>query len=204
MWHNENLHEYQLTPSQIGLCIYQKCPAWCLDHIKWYRNVCSSLLCFLSLLKHFAQKFRYQIKTKDRSPLSEVDGGGGGKKGGVGWTHFLQAYWCVHSYVLKEEKKKGLPRRLSDKESACQCRRCRFDPWSRKTPHIAEQLSPGATATEVWAPWSPCSAKRRSHCSKPAHGNYRGRCSLLPGRSLYGNEDPGQPEVKKEKKTSFT
>ena len=31
----------------------------------------------------------------------------------------------------------GLPRRLSDKESACQCRRCRrlgFDPWVGKTP----------------------------------------------------------------------
>ena len=116
MWHNENLHEYQLTPSQIGLCIYQiglcvyqKCPAWCLDHIKWYRNICSPLLCFLSLLKHFAQKLKYQIKTKARSPLPEVDGGGGGEEGGIGWTHFLQAYWCVHSYVLKEEKKKGFP-----------------------------------------------------------------------------------------------
>ena len=28
----------------------------------------------------------------------------------------------------------GLPWWLSDKESACQCRRCEFDPWSRKIP----------------------------------------------------------------------
>ena len=29
---------------------------------------------------------------------------------------------------------KGLPRWLSGKESACQCRRCEFDPWVRKIP----------------------------------------------------------------------
>ena len=28
----------------------------------------------------------------------------------------------------------GLPRRLSGKESACQCRRCRFNPWIGKNP----------------------------------------------------------------------
>ena len=28
----------------------------------------------------------------------------------------------------------GLPWRLSSKEFACQCRRCGFDPWVRKTP----------------------------------------------------------------------
>jgi len=28
----------------------------------------------------------------------------------------------------------GLPRWLSCKELACQCRRCRFDPWVRKIP----------------------------------------------------------------------
>ena len=36
----------------------------------------------------------------------------------------------------------GFPCWLSGKESACQCRRCKFDPWSRKIPHAAEQLSP--------------------------------------------------------------
>ena len=28
----------------------------------------------------------------------------------------------------------GLPRRLSGEEPACQCRRCSFDPWSRRIP----------------------------------------------------------------------
>ena len=34
----------------------------------------------------------------------------------------------------------GLPWWLSGKESACQCRKHRFDPWSRKIPHASEQL----------------------------------------------------------------
>ena len=34
---------------------------------------------------------------------------------------------------------------LSGKESACQSRRHRFDPWSGKIPHASEQLSPSAT-----------------------------------------------------------
>ena len=37
---------------------------------------------------------------------------------------------------------------LSGKESTCQCRRLRFNPWSGKTPHAAEQLSPWVPATE--------------------------------------------------------
>ena len=32
----------------------------------------------------------------------------------------------------------GLPWWLSDKESACQCRRCGFDSWSGKIPHAAK------------------------------------------------------------------
>ena len=35
----------------------------------------------------------------------------------------------------------GPPWWLSGKESACQCRRHRFDPWSRKMPHAVGQLS---------------------------------------------------------------
>ena len=30
----------------------------------------------------------------------------------------------------------GLPRWFSGKESACQCRRCRFAPWVRKIPGV--------------------------------------------------------------------
>ena len=38
----------------------------------------------------------------------------------------------------------GLPWWLSGQESACQCRRHRFDPWSRELPYAAEPLSPCA------------------------------------------------------------
>ena len=37
---------------------------------------------------------------------------------------------------------------LSGKESTYQCRKLRFDPWSRKIPHASEQLSPCSTTTE--------------------------------------------------------
>ena len=41
-----------------------------------------------------------------------------------------------------------LPQWLIGKESACQYRRHRFDPWSGKTPHAAGQLSPCAATVE--------------------------------------------------------
>ena len=37
---------------------------------------------------------------------------------------------------------------LSGGKSARQCRRHGFDPWSRKMPHVMEQLSLCATTTE--------------------------------------------------------
>ena len=37
---------------------------------------------------------------------------------------------------------------LRGKASACQCRGQGIDPWSRKIPHVLEQLSPWATTTE--------------------------------------------------------
>ena len=56
----------------------------------------------------------------------------------------LHATW--HAAPLPP--KCGLPWWLSGKEFACQCRRRRFDPWSRKTPHAAGQLSPWAATPE--------------------------------------------------------
>ena len=44
--------------------------------------------------------------------------------------------------------KQRIPWWLSGKESTCQCRRQRFDPWSRKISHTVEQLSLCATTTE--------------------------------------------------------
>ena len=47
-----------------------------------------------------------------------------------------------------KKKNQGLPWWLNGKESAYQCRRHGFDPWSRKIPHVMEQLSPCNTTTE--------------------------------------------------------
>ena len=62
-----------------------------------------------------------------------------------------------HPQDKKEQskiQKTGLSRWSSGKESACHCRRHRFNPWSRKIPHASEQLSPSATTTEpvLWSP----------------------------------------------------
>ena len=62
-----------------------------------------------------------------------------------------------------------LPWWHSGYESACQCRGHRFDPWPRKIPHAAKQLSPHATTTEACA-LEPVFCNKRSHRNeKPAH-----------------------------------
>ena len=73
-----------------------------------------------------------------------------------------------------------LPRWLSDKESSCQYRRHRFNPWPGKIPHAVEQMnhnysalmqqlpkptdlkSPCSTAREATAMRSPCTATTES------------------------------------------
>ena len=39
-----------------------------------------------------------------------------------------------HRVIMKSERSHGLPWWLSGKESTCQCKRCRFNPWVRKIP----------------------------------------------------------------------
>ena len=51
----------------------------------------------------------------------------------------------------------GRPWWLNGKESTPQCRRHRFSPWSRKIPHVTEQLSQYTTTPE------PGSLSKRSH-----------------------------------------
>ena len=57
-----------------------------------------------------------------------------------------------------------LPWRLSDKESARQCRRQGFHPWSGKIPHSMKQLSPRASVTEPVL-WSLRAATTEPQCS---------------------------------------
>ena len=54
--------------------------------------------------------------------------------------------------TIKKKKIQGLLWWLSGKESTCQCRRHRFDPWSGKIPNVAEQLSLCTTNTEPMLP----------------------------------------------------
>ena len=59
----------------------------------------------------------------------------------------------------------GLPRGLSGKESACQCRRYGFDPWIRKIP-LEDEM---ATHTSILAreiPWTGKSGGLQSMGSK--------------------------------------
>ena len=63
----------------------------------------------------------------------------------------------------------GLPWWRSGWESACQCRGHRFEPWSGKIPHAAEQLGPWATTTEP-ARLEPVLRNKRGRVSeRPAH-----------------------------------
>ena len=63
----------------------------------------------------------------------------------------------------------GLPWWCSGWESACQCRGHRFEPWSGKIPHAAEQLGPCATTTEP-ARLEPVPRNKRGRDSeRPAH-----------------------------------
>ena len=85
--------------------------------------------------------------------------------------------------------KYGLPRRLSGKESACQCRRLWLDLWSGKIPHAAEQLSPcmcTQSLHHVWlfvALWTVgCQAPLSTKFSRQEHWN--GLPFLSPGDLL--------------------
>ena len=55
----------------------------------------------------------------------------------------------------------GLPRCLSGKEAACQCKKHGFYPWVEKIPHTRQQLSLCATTIELVLD-RPCSATKQA------------------------------------------
>ena len=75
----------------------------------------------------------------------------------------MYIYLCMYNYIHICAYISGLPWWFSNREPACQCRRCRFDPWIRKTPwrrkwqHILVFL-PGKShaqrSREGYSPWS--------------------------------------------------
>ena len=90
------------------------------------------------------------------------------------------------------------------RKSTCQCRGYGFDPWSKKSPYTALQLSlwaqllsPQAATTEVHALQSPCSTTREATTARslssakttsPTRYNWR--------KPLSSNKDPPQPKNK--------
>ena len=75
----------------------------------------------------------------------------------------------ITSSGFNEILAQGLPWWPHGWKSACQCRGHWLDPWSRKSPHAAGQLSPRATTTEAQA-LEPMLRYKRIHCSeKPMH-----------------------------------
>ena len=91
---------------------------------------------------------------------------------------------------------------LSGKESACQCRRPGFSPWSRKIPHAAEQLL------------SLCSSSQDSQLLKPLHPwalapqqekplEWEAHAPQLV-KSPPSNKDPMQPKINKQKEYSIS
>ena len=104
----------------------------------------------------------------------------------------------------------GFPWWLSGKESACQCRGCGFDPWSRTIPQAAEQLGP--CATSHWAcALSPGAATPAAHAPESRALQQEmppqwEACVPQPERSphspkleesLRSNKDPAQPKINK-------
>ena len=62
-------------------------------------------------------------------------------------------YLCYNVYYM------GLPRWLSGKESACQCRRCRFNPWVNAGEDPLEKEMATHSSILAWKiPWTeePC------------------------------------------------
>ena len=103
-----------------------------------------------------------------------------------------------------------LPCWLSGKESACQCRRHEFSPWSGKIPHPAEQLSLclGAQEPQLLSPRATLPKPlclRAMLCNKESHRSEMPHSSSLALLSTT-REKPVQqwrPSTNKEKKKSI-
>ena len=102
----------------------------------WKRNVCFLLCEFGPVLHHSGPQFPHLANGNDNMTHNlHPRGSDNSKWEPLGLKAFL-----------------GLPWWPSGKESACQGRRHRMDPWSGMIPHASEPLSLCATATEAHEP----------------------------------------------------
>ena len=117
-------------------------------------------------------------------------------KSGGGNCYFSKITSSIHCSTMICQRNntfkipvQGLPRWLSGKEFACQCRRHKFYLWLGKIPHATEQLSLCTTSIHnCWAhvPWllvpaclEPMLCHKRSHCNvKPVHRDWRAALTL--------------------------
>ena len=81
----------------------------------------------------------------------------------------LLSRWCETKVMLT-----GLPWCFSGRESICQHRRPRFNPYSGKIPHKCRAIkpvlwSPGATTTEARASLRLCSTTRETTAMRSSH-----------------------------------
>ena len=96
------------------------------------------------------------------------------------------------------------------KRPACQYWRHSFNPWPRKNPWAAEQLSLRATTTEpvLWGPGVTVTearvhprtyaAQEKPHNSeKPAHPNQEEPPLAITREKPHSNKDSAQPQIKK-------
>ena len=92
----------------------------------------------------------------------------------------------IWSWLLTQQ----LPRWCSGKESACQCRRCRFNPWVGKIPwrrawqHALTFLLGkfhGRRSLAGYSPWGHKELDATKHAHTHAHLDIRGVCVCVPG-----------------------
>ena len=85
---------------------------------------------------------------------------------------------------------KGLPKCLNGKESICQCRRCRFDPWVKKipwrrkwqpTPLFLPGISHGQRSLVSYSPWS----GKETDTTKQTRTQARTKLRALEGHRLW-------------------
>ena len=130
----------------------------------------------------------------------------------------LAQNWVLFTiqYFVLRKMSQGLPWCLSGKESACQCRRHKFNPWSRKISHAPGAAKP--VCHKFWAcTLEPGSRNYRAHVLqllKPLHSRACAPQQEKPPwgevhapqlvssshsrqleKSPHGNEDPAQPKM---------
>ena len=75
---------------------------------------------------------------------------------------------CMKCFLMCVPLVCGLPRWCTGKESACQCRRCRFDPWIRKTYPLEKEM---ATHSSILAR-KICGRRSLSGCGPWGHKSW--------------------------------